>query len=282
MLTKNIRKLKNHEVQMKKGAGKPAGIQVIKLESPQIWSALNEERQLIEYFIQIGRHVYLSLAGTKKSIHKDGLSDKAQAKQEKLKAIFQNQSTYSYLEHVARSLFNWKCKKLAVVYFFRNNRLDKVKYEKIPLKNEKWNLIVKNIKFLLNESFYFELISLLNMFELNYTTEQIAEKLIEKSKNLDQVPQIVQNFFILLNKEKRIDQMIEGTSCTQLEILKRIYLNSLQEHKDYLYEIIEKIRQIMCASWMPQYTQQYESVNHEVQRSFLNDESNLFYQIDQE
>ncbi|CAK61460.1 unnamed protein product (macronuclear) [Paramecium tetraurelia] len=282
MKTKNIKKLKTHEVQLKKGVGKPVGIHIIKLESPAIWSSFKEERQLIEYFTQIGRHVYLSLAGTKKNIHKDGLSDKAQAKQEKLQAIFQNKNTYSYMEHVARSLFNWKCKSLAVVYFFRHDRFDKQQYQKILFKNEKWNSIIKNIKFLLNEQFYYELTSLLKMFELHYTTEQIGEKLIEQSQHLDQVPQIVQNFFLLLNKEKRIDQMIQGTSCTQLEILKGVYLNSLENHKDYLYEIIEKIRQIMNANCIPQFSQQYEDVSNEVQRSFLNDDNDLLYQIDQE
>ncbi|CAD8063307.1 unnamed protein product [Paramecium primaurelia] len=282
MQRKSIQKNKPQQKCIKKDVGKPAGLDVIKLETPKVWSCLNVERQLIEYFTQIGRHVYLSLAGIKKNSQKEGLSDKALAKLQKYQAIYQNKSMYSYIEHIAQSLFNWKCQKLSVVYFFRNDRTSYNKYQKIYLINEKWNQIIKNIKFLLNEQFYFELISILKMFESNYTTEQICDKLIEQSKELDQVPQIIQNFFILLNKEKKIEQQIHGASCAQLEMLKTIYLNSLDNHKDQLQIIIEKLRQIMYENWVPQFIQQYDNVSFEIQNKIFNDDSNLIFQSDKE
>ncbi|CAD8073122.1 unnamed protein product [Paramecium sonneborni] len=251
MKRKNISKKKaenfiNKKQPIKKEVGKPTGIikATQEIELPKIWSCLNIEKQLIFFFISIGRHVSLHLAGTNKSQNNEE-DDKFKEKQQKIEAIQQSKSTYEYLQQIAQSLFDWKCTKLNVVYFFRNNYNFKLGYEKMTLINNQWNSIMKNIKFLLNENFYYEFIGILRMFEQNYSNIQIVDQLIKQSQQLDQVPQLVQNFFILLHKQKIIVSQGQITTCTQLENLKKVYLNSLIEHKQFLCEIIENIRTIM-------------------------------------
>ncbi|CAD8083575.1 unnamed protein product [Paramecium sonneborni] len=252
MIKKSISKEKSKDIaecnkRTKKEVGKPVGISkaIQDIDLPKIWSYQKVEKNLISYLISIGRHVSLHLAGTNR-IKKNKLQDeKIKQKQQKYQVIQNTRLLYDYLERIAKSLFGWQCTKLNIVYFFRNNNLFKLGYQKQTLINEKWNSIIRNIKFLLNEAFYYELIEILIYFENNYTSEYIADNLIQKSKQLDQVPQLVQNMFILLNKEQIIEPLGQIETCVQLENLKIIYINSLKSHKTYLQKMIDNIREIM-------------------------------------
>ncbi|CAD8150229.1 unnamed protein product [Paramecium octaurelia] len=230
---------------IKKDVGKPIGLLKINIRPPDIWSVSQKEVQLITFLANYGRHVCLHQAVLKK----DSIKKKVNSieKADKANVSIDEKELYDKIEIAAKFLFEWVCSKRNVVYFFRNNNHFKNKYKTLTLKNEQWTTMLKHIKFLLNEKFYEELHMILEQFENNVTDEEIGDFLISKSLtvSLSEVPQLVQNCFIMLIKQNKISIQSSQITAKFLEQLKCAFLISIQQNRALLCQMIGTIRNIM-------------------------------------
>ncbi|CAD8081723.1 unnamed protein product [Paramecium sonneborni] len=248
MKTRENKKINNQklvEKKIKKEVGKPVGLYKINLNPPDIWTSKIKEVQLISYFVNLGRHVCLHQAIFFKDLKK--VEQNSLKRQEILNNLINQKKLYEKLELIARHLFEWICQKRNVVYFFRNYHDDKPKSKHANFNNKEWNYILKNVKFLFNDKFYQELLLILEQFEKNATEEEIGNLLISKSKTgqLSEVPQFIQNFFLILIKENIVSFQLCQITVQFLEQLKILFYQSIEQQKTLLYQLIGNLRYIM-------------------------------------
>ncbi|CAK70022.1 unnamed protein product (macronuclear) [Paramecium tetraurelia] len=253
---------------IKKDVGKPIGLLKINIKLPDIWSVSNKEVQLITFLVNQGRHVCLHSAVLNKDLNKKKVN--SIEKDSNAHFSIDEKELYDKIEVAAKFLFEWNCSKRNVVYFFRNDNHFKIKYKKSTLKNEQWTKLLKHIKFLLNEKFYEELHMILEQFENNVTDEEIGDFLISKSLigQLSEVPQLVQNCFILLIKQNKISIQQSQITAKFLEQLKSTFLISIQQNRHLLFQSIGSIRNIM-----------YDNCQSE---SYISDSNSVDYDLNQE
>ncbi|CAD8061815.1 unnamed protein product [Paramecium primaurelia] len=228
-----------------KNVGKPIGLLRINLDPPDIWSIKKQEAQLISFLVKYGRHVCLHQAVLNKDLNKNQVN--SIEKEQKVQTLLDQKELYDKIEIAAKYLFEWNCSKRNVVYFFRNNTQFKLDYKKLTLKNQQWTTLLKNIKFLFNQNFYEELHIIMEQFENNISNQKIGDYLISKSitGQLSEVPQLVQNFFILLIKKNIVSIQCFQVTVNFLEQLKKLFLISIQKYRFMLYQMIGSIRNIM-------------------------------------
>ncbi|CAK77618.1 unnamed protein product (macronuclear) [Paramecium tetraurelia] len=233
--------------------GKPPGLNKISMAQPKIWSTQQRDINIIEFLINEGRHFLLHFAGAKKNLKNEQNQYKRMLKQEKYNEQKSNQPLYEFLEsfsenHLGQPSRNKK-KERIVVFFFRSNCLHNLKnrYTKqMDIQNENWIKILKEIKFILDETFYTELIELLKKLEENNDIKWITEQLIQQfseTDNLKDIQVIFKNLLIQIFKG-RLDEHLYWDKVQNLppdQILK-IYKERIPHYQPQIMKFVKSVK----------------------------------------
>ncbi|CAD8171493.1 unnamed protein product [Paramecium pentaurelia] len=242
------------KVQIKKPEiGKPAGLSKISVQQPKIWSTQQPDINFISYLMKEGRHFLLHFAGAKKNLKNEQDEYRKMIKQEKYNEQKSNQPLYEFLESFSENYLGQpqrnKKKERIVVFFFRNNGLLNLKgrYPKeLTLQNQKWKTILKEIKFLLDEIFYLELIGILKKLENNYSIERIADDLLDQfiqTNNLKDIQVIFKNLLIQIFKSRN-DELLYWDKVQNLspDQIFKIYKERIKFYKNQIMTFIKNIQ----------------------------------------